>query len=293
MQFVIVIFVIDIFFITSLTSNEAWNLIVKDYSEGKMLNESKDFFIFQEENYTQLDINDEKMKEIYEKQIEMYYLCGIRSYIFAINNRSQMDISNFRSNMRDNMKSWGINVNNSVFTVVMVNENDSIVYTGSIIKQLYIPDSTARVIKATLLDNMSHKEYYTAWKTFIYDIYNICYGIFEELNNTFHNSTNYNHYSGVRHGGGSGSVSLWVRIVACIGAVLVLGGIIIACWKCRCCEKLNNIKSSNIYDHDTYSARSYGGNNDVSVGGHSTGGNSVGGRSIGRNDDNDGCSGGA
>ena len=300
MKFVIVIFIIDIIFITSLTSNEAWDLVVRDYSEGKVLNESKEFFIFQEENYTQLDINDNKMVELYEKQFEMLLLCGIRSYIFAINNRSQMNITDFRNNMRDNMKSWGINVNYSVFTVAMVDENDAFVYTGSKIRKDYIPDSIALDIKNTLLGNMERKEYYTAWKTFINDISNICYEKFIP-NTTIPDP-------GPRPNRRSGTSINWESIVGGIVAVLALAGFIITCWKCRCCEKCNKIKSSSLHDYDTYSARNYGGNNDVSVGGYSTGGisvggnsvggnsvggNSVGGHSIGGNNDNDGCSGGA
>ena len=295
MKFVIIIFIIDIIFITSLTTKETWDLVMRDFSEGKVLNESKEFFIFQEENYTQLDINDNKMVELYEKQFEMLFLCGIRSYIFAINNRSQMNITDFRNNMRDNMKSWGINVNYSVFTVAMVDENDAFVYTGSKIRKDYIPDSIALDIKNTLLGYMERKEYYTAWKTFINDIYNICYEKYTP-DTTIPDP-------GPRPNRRSGTSINWESIVGGIVAVLALAGFIITCWKCRCCEKCNKIKSSSLHDYDTYSARNYGGNNDVSVGGYSTGGisvggnsvggNSVGGHSIGGNNDNDGCSGGA
>ena len=175
MKLIIAIFILDVYFIISLTPNETWNLIVNDFSEGKLLNSSKAFFIFQEDNYTQLDINDNKMIDIYKKQMEIFFLCGIRSYIFAINNTSGINNTIFRTDMRDYMKSWGINVNNSVFTVSIIDQNDAFIYTGSKIKQNFIPNSTALKIKQTLLNNMKNKEYYTAWNTLIKDIQDICF----------------------------------------------------------------------------------------------------------------------
>ena len=122
MKLIIAFFIIDIYFIISLTPNETWNLILNDFSEGKLLNETKEFFIFQEDNYTQLDFNDNMMIDIYKKQKQIFSLCKIRNYIFAINNTSGMDIKIFRNNIKDLMKSWEIDVNNSVYAMPIIDQ---------------------------------------------------------------------------------------------------------------------------------------------------------------------------
>ena len=304
MKLIIAIIIIDIYFIISLTPNETWNLILKDFSEGKLLNESKDFFIFQEDNYTRLDINNNKMVMIYLRQYDIFSLCNIKSYIFAINNSSGVNITIFRNNIRD--------------------QNDAKIYTGSNIRAKYIPDSTAVTIKQTLLNNMKKKEYYTAWNTFIEDIQDICFAKFISSRNTTTTNTNTNTNNGGNSGGNyirhsSSSNSNIGEKLACIfggiGSILVIVGAIVACIKCGCCKNFNNINRSyrsdynynNNYNnnYDTYSNR-YS-NNNISVGRNSVGNNSVGGNSIGGqscgnnsvggnsapNNDNDGCSGGA
>lgn len=230
MKLIISFFIIDIYYIISLNSNEAWDLIIKDFSEGKLMNQTKDYFIFQENNYTKLDIYDYKMFDIYQKQKEILSLCGIRTYIFGINNISEMNITIFGSNIRDHMKLWGINIDNSIFTVSIIEQNDAFIYTGSKIKQDYISDNTVKSIKKNLLVNMNKKEFYTAWKTLIKDIEDTCY---------------------LKIRGDSGRNSNSNKIGSIIGIIviflLVVGGIIV-CWKYGCCKRLNKIIGFNRED---------------------------------------------
>ena len=316
MKLIISIFILDVYFIISLTPNETWTLIVNDFSEGKLLNEAKEYFIFQEDNYTQLDINDNMMIDIYKKQKEIFSLCKIRNYIFAINNTSGINITIFRTDMREYMKSWGIDVNNSVFTVPIIDQNDAFIYTGSKIKENYIPNSKALTIKQTLLNNMKNKEYYTAWNTLIKDIQDICFIKHISPTTTTTTPTSKPTNTGtisLGHHSNSNKGEKLGAIFGSIGCVLATVGGIIAYLKYGSCKNCNSINknTSNRSDYnynnnyDTYSNRysnnnySVGGN---SVGGYSVGGYSVGGYSVGNNpvgghsianNDNDGCSGGA
>ena len=130
MKLIIVICILEIYFINSLTADETMDLIKKYYSEGKIFNLTKYLFIFEENNYTQLATYDKKMMDLYEKQSQIFFLCGMRTYIIAINNTTENNRT-FRNNMRDNLKNWGVYVNNSVFTIVFTDTNEGILYTGN------------------------------------------------------------------------------------------------------------------------------------------------------------------
>ena len=71
---------------------------------------NKTHFIFDEYNYTNLDINDNKMKVIYEKQESLLYDYGIFSYIFAVKNINDSieSLEHLRNNICDNLKNLSI-----------------------------------------------------------------------------------------------------------------------------------------------------------------------------------------
>ena len=58
----------------ALPSDEIWNKTQMYIKEGKMIAPIfLQYFIFDESNYTALDINSEKMNYLYLKQFELYY----------------------------------------------------------------------------------------------------------------------------------------------------------------------------------------------------------------------------
>jgi uncharacterized membrane protein YgcG len=267
---------LEIYFINSLTANETMELIKKYYSEGKIYNLNQYHFIFEENNYTQLATYDQKMSELYEKQEEILYICGIETYIIAINNTTENNVT-FRGNMRDNLKKWGVYVNNSVFTVVFTDTNEGILYTGNIVKSLYIPNDEAKRIKLSFLNYTGNQEYYAAYKDLIDNIFEVCINVINKTlfptNWPKNNDTN-NPPSSTRHPDNSHKAETIGGIIGGVAALFAIIGGIICCCKCKCPKNNNN---DNYYDH--YSA--HGGN--VSVGGNSVGGNSFGGNSVGGN----------
>ena len=50
-----------------------------------MLLQNKTHFIFDENNFTNLAVNDSKMQFLYKKQEELFNKNGIANYIFAVN----------------------------------------------------------------------------------------------------------------------------------------------------------------------------------------------------------------
>ena len=279
------IFILQITFILLLPSDDMWNKVMEYYNEGKMKDFNKTHFIFDEYNYTNLDINDDKMKVIYEKQEYILNNYGIYSYIFAVKyiNESIESLEHFRNNTRNNLKNFSIDVTSSVFTVVSIDSINGKVYTGAAIRLLYIPDSEAAEIKKNLLNNIRNKNYYNAFLNFVEDIDKYSYKNFTIITTTS---------SGSHSSFGGGSNNDWMKYTFPIIGVVVLGGLVTL--SCCCCKNKGCTGSTS---NDTYDYRyryNYNNNyndnqntncsiNNHSVGGNSVGGNSVGGNSVGGN----------
>ena len=72
---------------TSLPSDNIWIKALSYIEEGKMIiNENKTHFIFDESNYTALDINGQKMNILYEKQEKIFKKYNMSNYIFIVDN---------------------------------------------------------------------------------------------------------------------------------------------------------------------------------------------------------------
>lgn len=299
MKLIIVIFMLEIYFINSLTADETMDLIKKYYSEGKIYNRTKYFFIFEENNYTQLATYDKKMIDLYEKQSEIFLLCSMRTYIIAINNTTENNRT-FRNNMRDNLKNWGVYVNSSVFTVVFTDTNEGILYTGNIAKSLYIPDEDAIIIKQSFLNYTGNQEYYAAYEDLIDNIYEAC--ISKKDFSTTRPTTSQNNSDDSpppirRRSKNSHKGQIVGGILGGVAGLFAIIGGIICCCKCKCPKNNNsNNYDDNYYynDRDRYydNHSTGGGNFNVSVGGNSNNDHSVGGNnSVGGNSGGGGAGG--
>ena len=279
------IFILQITFILLLPSDDMWNKVMEYYNEGKMKDFNKTHFIFDEYNYTNLDINDDKMKVIYEKQEYILNNYGIYSYIFAVKyiNESIESLEHFRNNTRNNLKNFSIDVTSSVFTIVSIDSINGKVYTGAAIRLLYIPDSEAAEIKKNLLNNIRNKNYYNAFLNFVEDIDKYSYKNFTIITTTS---------SGSHSSFGGGSNKDWMKYTFPIIGVVVLGGLVTLCF--CCCKNIGRTGSTSNDSYDDRYRHNYNNNyndnqntncsiNNYSVGGNSVGGNSVGGNSVGGN----------
>lgn len=293
MKLIIVVFMLEIYFINSLTANETMDLIKKYYSEGKIFNLTKLLFIFEENNYTHLATYHKKMMDLYDKQSEIYLICGMRTYIIAINNTTENN-NTFRNNMRDNLRKWGIYVNNSVFTVVFTDTNEGILYTGNIAKSLYIPDKDAIKIKLSFLNYTGNQEYYAAYEDLIDNILEACKSTIVLPPTTPKTNRNNSDDSDpwiIRHPESSHTGEILGGILGGVAALCAAIGAIICCWKCKCLENYKPDNNDANYDYNYnersryYDNHSTGGGNasvNVSVGGNSNNGHSVGGnKSVG------------
>ena len=90
--FIIFILITKILLSKSLSSEEIWKKTKNYIKQGKMIvNENKTHFIFDEYNYTGLDINSTKMQTLYERQEQIYKDFKITNYIFIVDNLDEIE----------------------------------------------------------------------------------------------------------------------------------------------------------------------------------------------------------
>jgi hypothetical protein len=82
----LLIFISFIIFCNTKPSDEIWLKVEQYINESKMILNDKNYFIFDEENYTNLDINGSEMQILYEKQKDFYLNYTTLNYIFVIKN---------------------------------------------------------------------------------------------------------------------------------------------------------------------------------------------------------------
>ena len=91
---------------TILPSEEIW-LSVKSYAAQGLMVYHKNFFIYDEKNYTKLDIYGEKMKTLYEKQNTTYNKNNyLSNYIFVIESldESEQILEDVADKLSENIK---------------------------------------------------------------------------------------------------------------------------------------------------------------------------------------------
>ena len=261
MKFYSYIFILQITFIILLPSDDMWNKVMEFYKEGKMKDFNKTHFIFDEYNYTKLDINDDKMKVIYEKQDYILKNCGIKSYIFAVKyiNESIESFGHVRNNTRDNLRNFGIVVDTSIYALVSIDSLNMIIYTGNSTRKDYISDSNAMLMKNEFLINIRFQNYYNAFLDFVEDIDRICNKNFTRITTS---SVSHSH-------SGGGSNNNWIAYIFAIIGIIIIGGLVAIC--CCCCKNCKNIGSTGSTSDYSYNNSM----NNQSAGGNSAGGNSM------------------
>ena len=275
--------------ISSLPSEDLWNKTLQYISEGKMKSFGKNYFIFDEENYTSLDINSKKMNILYDKQKDLYNHYSLRTFLFISKklDRSIEDPYSIRNNIRDHLKNYGVYINNTVFVLISVETIESILYTGSIIKKSYISDNDAVILNNDIKQYIKKKEYYEALENFLIDIED--YFIYKNTNNNKGNNNNSTYSTTSYYKYSNDSPNILTIIFVIIFDVLTVVSIVCCCCYCKknkkCCYSEKKARSSNnINNNDrnsSFSFESYGGNNNISIGGNSYGGASYGGNSMG------------
>ena len=286
------LFLISILQITvtfsSKPSEDLWKKVIQYISEKKMNISKTNYFIFDEENYTVLDNNSDKMNILYNKQANLYKNYDLRSFLFICKNlnRAIEDAITIRNNIRNHLINNGVYINNTIFVLISVESIESIIYTGNLIKRSYISDYEAQELNNNIKQNIKNKEYYKALENFLINI-----------EKKFKNINNNKKISLSR----IGEIIQMIFISNPFLAFIVL--LFICCCKIICRKDRNNFLyyHYNHYKNDRNSTTNIKVNNNgnegnnISIGGNSYGNNSIGGNNAPSFGDNSigGASGGA
>lgn len=148
MKFITLIVFLQITSIILLPSEDICNKVFQYIKENKTVYYPT-HFIFDEYNYTGLDIYDDKMIDLYNSQELIFQFYNVSTYIFAIKyiNESIEPLDEFRNSFRTCLRNNSMYLNESIFTFISIESNDGRIYTGANTKKRYISNGTALVIK--------------------------------------------------------------------------------------------------------------------------------------------------
>ena len=164
-----------IYIFISLPSDDIWNKTLSYIEQGKMLiDEKKSHFIFDESNYTQLDIHNPKMQILFEKQGKLFKKHNISNYIFVVDNLNEKEetIENATFNLCKYLYNvYGINMEKSVVALFSIKSRRFRIRTGEKVKYR-IENEDLDLITSHLIPYLKFKRYFRAWIRYVDEIYN-------------------------------------------------------------------------------------------------------------------------
>ena len=165
------IYLINLFI--SLPSEEILIKLKNDIIENKLLiNPNKTHFLFDESNYTRLDINHKKMKILYEKQEDIYNNLKISNFIFVVDyiDENQESIELATKRLRQYLYyAFEVDIDNSIVALFSMKSRRVRISIGKKTNEK-ITDSDAQSMIDDLASFLRNEEYYEAWLKFVNDI---------------------------------------------------------------------------------------------------------------------------
>jgi hypothetical protein len=141
--------------------------------EGKMIYPNdKNYFIFDESNYTALDINGTRMKTLYKKQEDLYKTYWIPNYIFAVDKQDENieSCANATHNLAANLKrKFYIDSDSAMLFLFSKNTNRTRLRFGGTILRI-IGNSNSQRILNNVNSYLKVGDYYGAWNRLIDDV---------------------------------------------------------------------------------------------------------------------------
>ena len=205
-----------------LPSDDIWNKMLKYMEEGKLIYpDDKNYFIFDESNYTALDINGTKMKALYKKQEDLYKNYRIPNYIFAVDKQDENIelIQNATTRLAANLKSkFNIDSDNAMLFLFSKNTNRTRLRFGGTILRI-IGESNSKRINSNVDGYLKVGNYYGAWNRLIDDV-----SYYRKSKSSGSNS-------------GSKGVDVAEIVAPIVGGVVLILIIICCCYCCKIIKK--------------------------------------------------------
>ena len=202
-------------------SDLIWEKFLEYYKYGKIIVTDYHHFIFDESNYTGLDLNGPQMEELYEKQENISQKYQISNYIFIADNidESQESIEDAADYLYKCIeKYFKIDISNSVIALFSIETRRVRIKVGDK-TQKYITDNEAGEMIKHLGGYLKKNDYYNAWIKLIKDI--------EYYRNH--------------------ETPVWLIVIWIVIPILILFIIAFICAKCGCCDSDSSSSGSDYY----------------------------------------------
>ena len=171
---------------TSLPSDKIWKKALSNIELGKMIiNKDKTHFIFDESNYTSLDINSRKMNILYQKQENISEKYGVSNYIFIVDHLDEKEesIEEAAINLCKYLKNYyNINMDKSIVALFSIETRKVRIKTGKKTKY-YLNNDILKAMNEKLVPILRRENYYKAWFILLEDINYYCYNNYNFFSN--------------------------------------------------------------------------------------------------------------
>ena len=155
-----------------LPSDLIWKKTQLYMENGRMVANNKNYFIFDESNYTKLDIKDSKMIYLYQKQENLFQKYNISNYIFIVDNldENQESIESAAFNLCKYLYNiYSINMNRSIVALFSIKSRRVRLRSGDKIKH-ELDYYTLKKIIDNLVPYLQNEKYYKAWNKLFDDL---------------------------------------------------------------------------------------------------------------------------
>ena len=179
-KLIIFVLIIQISGLNSLTTKKIWSKAKKYINQGKVIvDKNKTHFIFDESNYTKLDINSTKMQDLYKMQEQIFKEYNITSYIFIVDYFNLDDSYSYFEPCDDegNLKDFIVNeykTNYDKTIVIIIDAKESKLLISKFPRCKYRQsDPKIAYLQLRLYSYMRKNQYYKVLKKIIEYIYNL------------------------------------------------------------------------------------------------------------------------
>ena len=141
--------------------------------DGKMKCPSNmNYFIFDESNITKLDINGNKMNDLYKKQNEIANKRSVPNYIFAVDSQDESTetFKETSDNLAESLEThYNIKKDNAIILFISFSPSNMRINTGHILKN-EITNSECEKMISNIRPLLKSMKYYEAWNQFFSNI---------------------------------------------------------------------------------------------------------------------------
>lgn len=153
---------------TIYPSDEIWQKL-KIYARKGLMLYNKNYFIYDEKNYTKLDIHGEKMTALNKKQYETFIKNdNLSNYIFIVENVDENKLKDTADELSLKIKREIDYDHNYILALFSISNHRVQFYSGEAAHKIIETENQEQIL-SHIKKYMRNEDYYNAWSTIIED----------------------------------------------------------------------------------------------------------------------------